>query len=242
MEILDNAIDLLNNGEFSRVISEISGFLDENPQYKTIDYYHFANPIEETLFEVYVAKLDSVKKLALGEALDELYLIYGIAYMETGNLELALKYLKTANQINPVSAQILMRICEAYQAKHAEENLKELSMEIFRYAYDTELLSSNYFKLADYYYHTGEDMELYDALFNFYMMIRTGEQMSNIKESIKEMRAKDVQIGFNPEVLKILAYLYTVHEENGLVNQAEYFRKILAQALGFERFLKELEE
>ena len=46
MEFLDEIIDLLNSGEFQKIIDSIGDFLDENPAYKTIDYHHFANPLE----------------------------------------------------------------------------------------------------------------------------------------------------------------------------------------------------
>lgn len=47
MEFLEEIINMLNKGNFEDVITKISNFLDENPHYKTIDYYHFANPLEE---------------------------------------------------------------------------------------------------------------------------------------------------------------------------------------------------
>ena len=100
MEFLDEIIDLLNSGEFQKIIDSIGDFLDENPAYKTIDYHHFANPLEEMLFDIYT--------------------IYSIAYMNLGQINEAEKYLKIANQINPVSAPILIRLCEFYQSKHEE--------------------------------------------------------------------------------------------------------------------------
>lgn len=36
MEFLDEIIDLLNSGEFQKIIDSIGDFLDENPAYKTI--------------------------------------------------------------------------------------------------------------------------------------------------------------------------------------------------------------
>ena len=87
MEILDESIDLLNNGEFKRVIEIIKDFLDNNPQYKTIDYFHFSNPIEEILYNVYLGEIESVNQLGLDESLDELYLIYSIALMEMNKLD-----------------------------------------------------------------------------------------------------------------------------------------------------------
>ena len=45
---------------------------------------------------------------------------YSIAYMNLGQINEAEKYLKIANQINPVSAPILIRLCEFYQSKHEE--------------------------------------------------------------------------------------------------------------------------
>ena len=241
VEILDESIELLNRGDFDGVIRNISDFLDENPQYKTIDYYHFANPIEEILYSVYIGDVESINVLDLGESLEEVYLIYSIALMNLGKLDEAEKYLKTAKMINPVSAQILMKQCELYQAMHSEKHLKELSLDILKYSYDVNLLISAYFKLADYHYHTGEDMELYGHLLNFYMFLRAGEDMGDVQEDIMYLREHDIQVGFNMEVIQILAYLYDVHSKNGMPNSAEYFKNILGQIGGFQEYLKSLE-
>lgn len=63
MEFLDEIIDLLNSGEFQKIIDSIGDFLDENPTYKTIDYHHFANPLEEMLFDNYLEILNQLKHL-----------------------------------------------------------------------------------------------------------------------------------------------------------------------------------
>ena len=61
MEFLDEIIDLLNSGEFQKIIDSIGDFLDENPAYKTIDYHHFANPLEEMLIDNYLEILNQLK-------------------------------------------------------------------------------------------------------------------------------------------------------------------------------------
>ena len=81
-------------------------------------------------------------------------------HIYTGKLDKAEKYLKIANQINPVSDSILMRLCELYQTKNEEEKLKDLTCDIFKYSYNVEILISNYFKLADYLYHTNKNIDL----------------------------------------------------------------------------------
>ena len=108
MEFLDEIIDLLNSGEFQKIIDSIGDFLDENPAYKTIDYHHFANPLEEMLFDNYLGNFESIKTLDLDKPLEDIYTIYSIAYMNLGQINEAEKYLKIANQINPVSAPILI--------------------------------------------------------------------------------------------------------------------------------------
>ena len=174
MDFLDDIMSMLNSGKVQDVIESISDFLNENPAYKTIDYYHFANPLEELLFDKYIGDINSVKTLALDKQLEEIYTIYALAHMSIGKLDEGENYLKIANRINPVSAPILMRLCEFYQERHEEEKLKDLSCDIFRYSYNVEILTSNYFKLADYLFHTNQNMELYDHLFNFYMFLMSG--------------------------------------------------------------------
>ena len=240
MEIFDEALNLLNSGNFSQVISLISNFLDENPQYKTIDYYHFSNPIEEILFDVYIGKIEEVKILDLEENLDEIYHVYSIAFDEIGDIENAEKYLKIANQINPVSCPILMRLCEHYQAKNEESKIKDFALDIMKYTYDSELLISSYFKLADYYYHTNQEMELYEHLLSFYMHLRTWENMEDVSKDMKYLEEHDVQVGFNPEVLQILIYLIDVHTKQGLESTAGYFKNIFGEMIEFTNSLNEL--
>lgn len=154
MKILDEIINLLNCEKNQEVIDTIDAFLNQNPSYKTIDYYHFATPIEEILFDVYLGDFNSIKTLSLDEPLEDIYTIYSIAHLNVGKINEAEKYLKIANQINPVSAPTLMKLCELYQMKNEEEKLIDLVCDIFKYTYDVELLISNYFKLADYLFHT----------------------------------------------------------------------------------------
>lgn len=237
MEVFKKAVDLLNQGQFKEVIKLISEFLDENPKYKTIDYYHFANPIEEILFDIYIEKIDGVKTLELGENLEELYHVYSIAYDAIGDKESAEKYLLTAHSINPVSAPILMRLCEHYQSVNKEEMIKEYALDIMKYTYDSDLLVSSYFKLADYYYHTNQEMELYDHLLSFFMLLKSGEAMGDGSEDIKYLEEHGVQVGFNKEVVAILMYLYDTHKKQGLEGTSAYFKNILDGIFDFTGYL-----
>ena len=240
MEFLNEIVDLLNSGKAAEVIDRIDDFLNENPEYKTIDYYHFANPLEELLFNEYVEKIESVKTLGLDEPLEEIYTIYAIAHGIAGKTDEAEKYLKIANQINPVSAPILMRLCQFYQEKHEEEKLKDLSCDIFRYAYDVEILTSNYFKLADYLYHTNQNMELYDHLFNFYMFLRSDEEMKPVKDDVEYFKKNNIQIGANPEIFMMLMYLIEVYTQKNMLGAVEYFKNIFNELAEFTKYLNQL--
>lgn len=240
MEFLDEIIELLNSGKAQEVIDGIDDFLDKHPEYKTVDYYHFANPLEELLFDKYIGKIESVKTLELDEPLEDIYTIYSIAHMIVGKMDESEKYLKMANKINPVSAKILMRLCVFYQEKHEEEKLKDLSCDIFRYAYDVEIITSNYFKLADYLYHTNQNMELYDHLFNFYMFLRTDEEQKPVKEDVKYFKENNIQVGVNPEILMMLMYLIEVHTQQNMLNAAEYFKNMFNELAEFTKYLNHL--
>lgn len=240
MDFLDDIIYLLNSGKFQEVIQSVDNFLDKNTTYKTIDYYHFANPLEEILFDKYIGDINSVKTLGLDEPLEEIYTIYSIAHLNMGKLDEAEKYLKIANKINPVSAPILMRLCEVYQRKHEEEKLKDLTGDIFKYAYDVEILTSNYFKFADYLYHTNQNMELYDHLFNFYMFLRSGEEQKPVKEDVEYFKKNDIQVGANPEILMMLMYLIDVHTQQNMLNATEYFKNMFNELAEFTKYLNQL--
>lgn len=240
MEFLNEIIGLVNSGKFEDVIDRVDSFLDENPQYKTIDYYHFANPLEEILFDHYVGEIDSVRKLNLDEPLEEIYTIYAIAHMALARTDEAERYLKIANRINPVSATILMRMCRFYQENHQESNLGNLSMDIFRYAYDVETLTSNYFIYADYLFHTNQDMELYGHLLNFYVYLRSGEEDKPVSEDVRYFKENGFQLGANTEVLMMLMYLIDVHEKQNKANAAGYFRTIFNELAEFTKTLNNL--
>ena len=240
MEFLDEILELLNSGKAEETIDRIDDFLDENPKYKTIDYYHFANPLEEMLFDKYLGDITSVKTLDLNEPLEEIYTIYALAHLNIGRFADGEKYLKTANRINPVSAPILMRLCEFYQSSHQEEKLKELSCDIFRYAYDVEILISNYFKLADYLYHTNQNMELYDHLFNFFMFLKSAEEIKPVKEDVEYFKKNDIPIGANPEIFMMLMYLIELHTQQNMPGAAEYFKNIFNELAEFTRYLNHL--
>ena len=241
MELRNETINLLNSGKTQDVIDKITQFLDENPEYKTIDYYHFSNPIEEILFDIYVDKIDNIKQLGLDEPLDEIYHIYAIAHASQGKPDLALKYLKTANRINPVSAPILMRIIEFHQQRHEEEKIKPYVCDIFRYSYDVELVVSNYFKLADYLFHTNKNNELYDHLFNFFMFLKSDEEEKPVREDIEFFRKNNVPVGVNIEIIRILFYLIDVHTKQGLEATSDYFKNILWEVSDFNEKLLKIE-
>lgn len=157
-----------------------------------------------------------------------------------GKIGDAEKYLKTANKINPVSAPILMRLCEFYQSKHEEEKLKDLSCDIFKYAYDVEILTSNYFKLADYLYHTNQNIELYDHLFNFYMFLMSGEEQKHVTEDVKYFKENNIQVGVNPEIIMMIMYLIEVHTQQNMLNAAEYFKNMFNELVEFTKYLNHL--
>lgn len=241
MEFLQDIMNLLQSGEYEKTIDTINDFLDENPHYRTIDYHHFANPIEEILYDIYVDKIGDAKLLPLDENLEDVYQMLAIAHSEIGNLDEALKNLKIANRINPVSSIILMRIVEIYQQRHEEDKIKPYVCDIFKYAYDTELVTSNYFKLADYLYHTNKNIELYDHLFNFFMFLKSDEQSKPVKEDIEYFRANNVPVGVNMEIIKILFYLIEVHKQQDMPHAVEYFSDILWEVSDYNENLLKIE-
>ena len=240
MEFLNEIINSLNAGKIDEVIQKITDFLNQNSEYKKIDYYHFSNPLEELLFSVYIDN-GEVKTLGMDEPLDEIYHIYSIAHAVKGDFESSLKYLKIANQINPVSAPILMKLCETYQQMHQEEKLIDYVCDIFKYTYDRELLISNYFKLADYYFHTNQKLELYDHLFNFFLFLKSGDEEKPVKDDIKYFKKHNVPVGFNEEIISMLLYLIDVHNKQGMPNAAEYFKNMLKDIVEFNKSLNDIE-
>ena len=176
----------------------------------------------------------------MDKPLEEIYTIYSIAYLNTGKLDKAEKYLKIANQINPVSDSILMRLCELYQTKNEEEKLKDLTCDIFKYSYNVEILISNYFKLADYLYHTNKNIELYNHLFNFFMFLKSGEEQKPVSEDVEYFKKNNIQLGANPEIIMMLMYLMDVYNEQDMPNSVEFFKNILDELSEFTKYVNHL--
>ena len=121
-----------------------------------------------------------------------------------------------------------------------EEKQKELSFQIFKYTYDVDILISNYFKLADYHYHTGENMELYNHLLSFFTYLKAGQAIEDLNEDIRCLQDNNVPIGFNPEIFNILLYLIDVHEKQSMPNSVQYFKNILESMFTFQEYLESL--
>lgn len=133
-----------------------------------------------------------------------------------------------------------MRLCEYYQEVHKEEKLKSIVCDIFKYAYDKELIISNYFKLADYLFHTNSNMELYDHLLSLFMFLKLGDEMNPAGEDVEYLKKNNIQIGASKEIFMILMYLIDVHTQQGLDNTAEYFKNIFNELAEFTRYMNNL--
>ncbi|ADC46599.1 TPR repeat-containing protein [Methanobrevibacter ruminantium M1] len=240
-ELAEEARKLEKNGKYDEAIELILNYLDQNPQYKTIDYYHFANPIEEILFNVYIEDIDSVKTLNLEECLELIYFTLARAYGKKGDKEKEEKYLKIANKINPVSAIILLRLCKYCQSINENEKIKELAPDIMKYSYNSKILIESYLTLAFSYLDDKQEKELYNHLMQFYLTVETGTDFwDSIKEDIKYLEEHEIQVGFNPEMFSILKYLIALHTKQGREDTAKYFKDILYLMEEFTKSLNEL--
>ena len=93
---------------------------------------------------------------------------------------------------------------------------------------------------SDYLFHTNQNMELYDHLFNFYMFLRSGEEQNPVNDDVKYFKENDIQVGANPEILMMLMYLIDVHTQQNMPNAAQYFKNIFNELAEFTKYLNHL--
>lgn len=235
-EILDTIKDMMENELYVDIIGLISNFLDSNPHYGEDNYISFSNSLEKSIYENYFGSLDDVKYIEF--KLHELYLYQGISWLKLGALNIAKEILKTAKKINPVSPPILLYLSQICSQDIEElDEFKTLISDLFKFNYYHDVLIENYSNLARYYAYRN-DLPLFLNISNFASKLSSEEVDEELDANLIFLNNSNIQIGYNPEIIKITKELY---EES--INESpdtEFLGNIYKSLFGFNSYYKGL--
>ncbi|WP_407454828.1 tetratricopeptide repeat protein [Methanobrevibacter sp.] len=232
--ITDYFEELFSDGEYDKIIDEITGLLDENPNYINENYLSFPNSLEKAIYEEYFDSLDN--HIVFNEfRLDELFLIYARSFINKDNLDDAEKYLKIANRINPVSTPVLIWLSNLYIKKGEFEKVRKISEDVFKFNYYIDILFSNY---RNYAICLG-DPKLISQIFNFNLFIKSKGNEERLEKTLIYLNDAGIQIGFNPKILEISEKLYYESNLNAFSDE-EFLEDIYRGLYGFNSYYKGL--
>lgn len=260
MDILEEISYDIQNEEYETALDKLDRFMESF--YETFDddrvseYHFFTNPLEEILFNEYIGAKKTVRYIPDNKPLLDLYYIYGFLLLESKQYEKAEEYLKKAIKINPVSSRIILELCEIYKVKTYNYNKYFLfATDALTYAYYPQDIARSYRSLG-YYYIEENQMETAFAIFTYsmefelspmayseinYIKSKNPEINLTLDESINILKEKNIQIGVNPFILKVLTELIEEYESDKLYNQALYFLKLEYNLTNDEKTLEKIE-
>lgn len=216
-EILDTLNDMMEQELYFDIIKLISNFLDSNPQYRDGNYISFSNSLEKAIYEKYFGSLDEANHIEF--KLHELYLYQSISWLKLGESNLAKEILKTAKKINPVSPLILLYLSHIYSQDTEElDEFKTLIDDLFKYNYYHDILIENYSNLANYYAYR-DDLNLFLNISNFASKLSSEEIDEELDANLIFLNNSNIQIGYNPEIIKITKELY----EESIITDSQRF-------------------
>lgn len=246
MDILNEVSQFIEVGDYEKALDKLDSFMKSFPGMfeddKVSEYHNFTSPLEEILFRTYIGAEKEVRLIPDNVPLLDLYYIYGFLLFEKNQYEKAEESLKKAKKINPVSARIILELCEIYKIRTPSFNKFYIyTTEALRYSYYPQDLARCYRNLG-YYYIEENKLDIAAALFkysmNFELSIMAynelhyieskGQSINLSKEEVDELlESSNIQIGVNPFIITTLYELADEYEQNKLYNQSLYFYELL---------------
>ena len=246
MDILNEISEFLEVGEYKKALEIMDKFMESFPGMfeddKVSEYHSFTNPLEELLFRKYIGATKEVRLIPDDKPVLDLYYIYGFLLLEDNQLEEAEENLKKANNINPVSARIILELSEIYK-KHTPSFNKFVmyTTEALTYSYYPQDIARCYRNLAYYYieennYDVAVALLKYSMTFEMSIMAHSelhyleskGQSTDiSLEEAIAIIESKNIQLGVNPFILDTLNEFASEYENNKLYAQALYFYELI---------------
>ncbi|MBQ6350851.1 MAG: hypothetical protein IJI42_07960, partial [Methanobrevibacter sp.] len=173
MDILNEVSQFIEVGDYEKALDKLDSFMKSFPGMfeddKVSEYHSFTSPLEEILFRTYIGAEKEVRLIPDNVPLLDLYYIYGFLLFEKNQYEKAEESLKKAKKINPVSARIILELCEIYKIRTPSFNKFYIyTTEALRYSYYPQDLARCYRNLG-YYYIEENKLDIAAALFKYSM-------------------------------------------------------------------------
>ena len=246
MDILNEITPDIESGKYQVALEKLDRFIKTYPpmfEDDTVSEYHFfTNTLEEILFNEYIGSKKGIRYIPDNQPLLDLYYIYGFLLLEAEQLDKSEIYLKKALKINPVSARIILELCEIYKIHtYTLNKFFILTSDALKYSYYPSDIARCYRNLG-YYYIEENQMETALALFKYsmnyemsplayveinYIQSKHQDLELTFEECDEIIRSKNIQLGVNPFITETLDKLSSEYEKNLLYNQAAYYYKLL---------------
>ncbi|MBR4447094.1 tetratricopeptide repeat protein [Methanobrevibacter sp.] len=258
MDILNDIYFDVENGNYETPLKKLDDFMETFPGMfeddKVSEYHYFTNPLEEMIFRKYIGLKKELRYIPDNQPLLDLYYVYGFLLLETQQYEKAEEYLRKAIKINPVSARIILELCEIYKVHTYTFNEFIIrTSDALKYAYLPQDIARCYRNLGHYYVEENQmkpalalytySME-YEASPLAYAEIKFIQSKGNIELTLNEcidiIKNKNIQIGPNPFILECLDELIDECERNNLPNQLLYFLELKFDATNDEKILEKM--
>lgn len=260
MDILNEITEFIEIGDYKKALNRLNNFMETFPGMfeddKVSEYHSFTNPLEEILFRKYVGAEKEVRLIPDNKPILDLYYIYGFLLFENNQLEEAEISLKKAKKINPVSARVILELCEIYKTRTPSFNKFYMyTVEALKYSYYPQDVARCYRNLGYYYIEENQlktaaalfkysmEFELSITAYNELQYIESKGQKIDLKleESINILNEKNIQIGVNPFILDTLKEFAKEYEKNKLYNQSLYFYELLYNIVKDEKINEKIE-
>jgi len=204
------------------------------------EYHTFREPMQEIIYE-YIAQPQKELRRAQVDY-SEMYFQYGSLLFEFKRWEDAEAALAKAMRWNPTYARVAFEHAETFKVRGMIDEFKDLTMDIFRYAYRPDDVAHCYRNLAYYYVEKKEyKPAVCCLLFSnqyeknqvamselYYISQQTGEIYDPTAEELHAVfEVYEIPYAPDVEILK-LAYGYGKHfYDNGDMHSAVYFLEIV---------------
>lgn len=186
------------------------------------------------------------------------YKLYGFILFKQEKLDEAKEALENALYWNPVSLPCLLDLAEIYKTENNIEKMYDITKNSLKYAYDRHSISRCYRNLG-YYYIEKKDYETAICLYvmaNEYeespkivnelsrIIAETGKKLKkpSAEEIAKKLKEKNIQIGSNPEIIKIAVGIGNNARDIGEKEAAEYCYNIVFNLTGDINVMKNVKK
>ncbi len=236
-----------NYAEAVRIIETIIPNIRDDVQDEgRFDYLSLNNLFEMYIYTEIYKKGRLVKPTKFNFAY--IYKLYGFSLFKLSKDDKAREAYEKALFWNPIGVDLMLDLSQIMYMAKQYKNFIELSKKCLKYSYEINQISLCYYNLGKYY----SEKENYNLAVNMYILshyfkpnkaaFKKLEKISAEKEisinppSVEEMKEicdrADIQMGVNPDIVKLAAGAGTNAKKNGNIEAAKYFYDILFSLTG----------